>query len=345
MMQLQATAFRLQAAQAIRKSTVSQRSLLARQPRRLLPIRASEDGFSKLCGAERTSRLSLHAFNLTSSIRAFFHRAGSPEDCGNVNAYCSLDDMGLKPVAQMSLGEKEQAFLEAMSAFYYDGKASISDEEFDLLKDELLWSGSKVAILSSDEKRFLEASIAYNKGKPIMSNEDYDVLKTKLKKSNSSIAMQGARCSLRSRTMYNDAQVDYLRMVALNVPAALIVLLGLFSIDDLTGFEVTRLVELPEPFGVIVVWGVVLPAVYILSNAITNLVFKDALVLKAACPSCGTENVTYFGDILTVSGSRNSNIVDCPNCKAKLDFDADKRQVRVKGDDAPAPPPAKVKSA
>ena len=47
----------------------------------------------------------------------------------------------------MTLGEKEQQFLEALSAFYYDGTASISDAEFDLLKDELVWSGSKVAVL------------------------------------------------------------------------------------------------------------------------------------------------------------------------------------------------------
>lgn len=134
--------------------------------------------------------------------------------------------------------------------------------------------------------------------------------------------------------MYSDARVDYLRMVGLNIPAALTVLFGLFSIDDLTGFEVTQLMELPEPFGIIVVWGVVLPVVYVLSNAITNLVFKDALVLKCDCPSCGTETVTYFGDILTVSGSRNKNTVDCPNCKSKLVFDADDRVVEVA--DAPS---------
>lgn len=38
------------------------------------------------------------------------------DDCGsNINDYCSLDPTGGKPVGQMTLGEKEQAFLEAMS--------------------------------------------------------------------------------------------------------------------------------------------------------------------------------------------------------------------------------------
>ena len=33
----------------------------------------------------------------------------------NINEFCSLDDQGGKPVSQMTLGEKEQAFLEALS--------------------------------------------------------------------------------------------------------------------------------------------------------------------------------------------------------------------------------------
>lgn len=32
-------------------------------------------------------------------------------------------------------------------AFYYDGKPIMSDEEFENLEQELLWSGSRVAVL------------------------------------------------------------------------------------------------------------------------------------------------------------------------------------------------------
>lgn len=34
-----------------------------------------------------------------------------------------------------------------MQSFYYDEKPILSNEEFDLLKEELLWEGSKVAVL------------------------------------------------------------------------------------------------------------------------------------------------------------------------------------------------------
>lgn len=247
-------------------------------------------------------------------------------DDSNINAYCSLDDAG-KRLAPLTLGEKEQLFLEALSGYYFDGKPTINDEEFDLLKDELLWSGSRVAALSPDELRFLEAQKAANKGKPIMSDADFDALKLKLRRSNSIVTAEGPRCSLRSRKVYSTASVDYLKLVAINVPAALVVLGGVFSIDDLTGFEITKIIELPQPIGIVALWGFLLPTVYVLASSLTNLVFKDAVILKASCPNCGTENTTYFGDILTVAGPRKKSVVPCSNCKAQLEFDEERREV------------------
>eukprot|EP00887_Chlorella_sp_A99_P001905 scaffold18.g1905.t1 len=241
----------------------------------------------------------------------------------------------------MSLGEKEAAYLDALSSYYYEQQPTLTDEEFDLLKDELVWSGSKVAVLSTDEQRFLEAQVAFAKGRPIMSDADFEALKLELRRAGSPVTAQGARCSLLSRKMYRraggvDAAVDYLKLVAINVPAALLVLGGLFSIDDLTGFEITRLVELPEPYGIIAVWGVVLPTIYVLASSLTNLLFPDALILTAPCPACGHSNSSYFGSILTIPGNRDANAVECGGCKAKLQarggrgwFDARTREVEL----------------
>lgn len=107
--------------------------------------------------------------------------AATPVD-DNIGAFCSVDR---KP---RSLGEKEQDFLMALQSFYdtgtssarrhctrpgragqwhhqllrglslcvlllpAPGKPSMSNEEFDVLKQELLWEGSQVAILSKDEQ-------------------------------------------------------------------------------------------------------------------------------------------------------------------------------------------------
>ena len=59
----------------------------------------------------------------------------------------------------------------------------------------------------------------------------------------------------------------------------------LFSVDDLTGFELTHIMELPDPWGLIAVWGFVLPVAYLVSTALTNLVLRDFLILKARSPA------------------------------------------------------------
>jgi hypothetical protein len=247
----------------------------------------------------------------------------------NILDYCSLDPQGKRPTTRKSLGEKEQEYLDALRAFYYDGKPTMSDEEFENLEQELLWEGSRVAILSSTEQKFMEASRAFEKGKPIITDEQYDDLKKQLRRDRSTVVAQGPRCSIRSKSMYSDLSVDYLKMTLLNAPAVLLVLGLLFSVDDITGFEITQAIELPKPYGIIFVWGLVLPSLFILANALTSLAFKDALIMKGTCPNCNTENFTYFGDILTVSGSRTETTTPCKECKSQLKFKADERMLVV----------------
>lgn len=47
-------------------------------------------------------------------------------------------------ISQRQLRVREHVW---MQSFYYDEKPILSNEEFDLLKEELLWEGSKVAVL------------------------------------------------------------------------------------------------------------------------------------------------------------------------------------------------------
>ena len=50
---------------------------------------------------------------------------------------------------------------------------------------------------------------------------------------------------------------------------------------------------------------------------------------QGPCPNCGKETQQYFGDILTIKGSRDKNTVECGNCKAKIEFNAESRTVRA----------------
>lgn len=51
----------------------------------------------------------------------------------------------------------------------------------------------QVAILDSDEQRFLEASMAYSRGQPIMADEDFDALKAELRTRGSIVSAQVSR--------------------------------------------------------------------------------------------------------------------------------------------------------
>uniref|UniRef100_A0A0F7GZN7 PGRL1A transmembrane protein n=1 Tax=Cypripedium formosanum TaxID=53042 RepID=A0A0F7GZN7_9ASPA len=238
--------------------------------------------------------------------------------------YCNIDKKEKK-----SVGEMEQEFLQALQSFYYDKEAIMSNEEFDNLKEELMWEGSSVVMLSTDEQRFLEASMAYVSGKPILSDKEFDQLKQRLKQQGSSIVQEGPRCSLRTRKVYSDLTVDYFKMFLLNVPAAVIALTLFFFLDDLTGFEITYLLELPEPFSFIFTWFAALPLILWLAQSITNFIVKDFLILKGPCPNCGTENVSFFGTILSIPSGGSENTVKCSDCSTKMLYDSGARLITL----------------
>ncbi|XP_066389777.1 PGR5-like protein 1A, chloroplastic [Miscanthus floridulus] len=243
----------------------------------------------------------------------------------NVLPYCSID----RKQKKKTIGEMEQEFLQALQAFYYDQKAIMSNEEFDNLKEELMWEGSSVVMLSADEQKLLEASMAYVSGNPIMTDEEFDELKLRLKKEGSDIVQEGPRCSLRSRKVYSDLTVDYFKMLLLNVPAAVVALTLFFFLDDLTGFEITFLLELPEPFSFIFTWFAALPLIFWVAQAITNVIVKDFLILKGPCPNCGTENLSFFGTILSVSSGGSKNSVKCTSCGTTLEYDSASRLITL----------------
>merc|ERR1719506_2847885 len=146
----------------------------------------------------------------------------------------------------------------------------------------------------------------------------------------SKIAIAGPRCSLRSQKVYSDLSVDYLKLTAINVPAALLILGGLFVLDDISGFNITKLIELPQAPGTVVLWAIIFPTIYILTDALTKVALKDALILKGACTNCTEEVNVFFGDILGVEGSKVSDgdvEVMCEKCKVKMIADPVKRRL------------------
>ncbi|OAY76910.1 PGR5-like protein 1A, chloroplastic, partial [Ananas comosus] len=314
------------------------------KPRSSLPSPSPSPSPSTSAAASRVCSPPIRILRRRHARKALVRRPRAADQPGQVQddevvdskilPYCSIDKKKEKTV-----GELEQEFLQALQAFYYDKKAIMSNEEFDNLKEELMWEGSSVVMLSPDEQKLLEASMAYVAGKPIMTDAEFDELKMRLKKEGSDIVQEGPRCSLRSRKVYSDLSVDYFKMFLLNVPAAVVALGLFFFLDDLTGFEITYLLELPEPFSFIFTWFAALPLIFWLAQTITSAILKDFLILKGPCPNCGTENLSFFGTILSVSSGGSTNTVKCSNsnnpkhlfvsCGTELVYDSKTRLITL----------------
>ncbi|KAL3619348.1 PGR5-like protein 1B, chloroplastic [Castilleja foliolosa] len=91
--------------------------------------------------------------------------------------------------------------------------------------------------------------------------------------------------------VYSDLNVDYLKMFLLNVPAAVIALGLFFFLDDLTGFEITYLLELSEPFSFLFTWFAAIPVILWLSFTIANAIVKDFLILVGPVQTVGQKTL------------------------------------------------------
>ena len=60
------------------------------------------------------------------------------------------------------------------------------------------------------------------------------------------------------------------------------------------------------------------PISYVAKQITENVILKDPFVASGPCPSCGTENHIYFGDVLGVEGDREEASVKCTNCKSSM---------------------------
>lgn len=223
------------------------------------------------------------------------------------------------PMDPRPLGEQEAEFLQAMRDFYFTGKPSMTNEKFDALKESLTWAGSELITMSSTELKFLEAKQAAMEGNPVMSTDDFERLKMELLDQGSIVCADGPRCDLSTKQTLTDATTDLRTLALLNVPGVLIGVAVLIVANFATGGEVIQGLELPEPLSLEFLWLIIVPVLYIISSLVTGLLLKDALVLKAACPNCGTESRAFFGELLTVS-SADETIIQCENCGEKSKF-------------------------
>lgn len=189
----------------------------------------------------------------------------------------------------------------------------MTDEEFDLLKEDLSWNGSDLVQMNRNEAKYLAAMQAFNNGNPIMSDSEFDTLKTTLKEEESKFAVSTEpKCYIDSGICTVTMKEDNFRNNLLYLPAGVVLFIGWLGI----GFEII------EPFirvNPLLLIALGTPGIVAGSKTITeDFLFPNNKICYGPCPSCEAENRIYFGDILTVEGFTDVAEVKCPNCKVQF---------------------------
>lgn len=232
------------------------------------------------------------------------------EECQPNDEYCIIDDDGNK--LRLTLAEKERIFLDSVQSFYASGKQILSEEDLDILKEDLEWNGSPVALINRQEANFLAATQAYLKGKPIMDDKEFDALKAELKDTGSEFAVDtNPKCYIDTGVCKVTMREDDFASNLLYLPAlgtTTLVWLGL-------AFEVI------EPFvriNPLILLALGVPLCTLASKTLTDdYIFQNNKVAYGPCPSCEVEQRVYFGDILGVEGHGDEAKVKCNAKKCK----------------------------
>jgi len=230
-------------------------------------------------------------------------------ECDPVNEYCVVDEDTGKYIT-LTVEEKERIFLDALQSYYASGRQLLTDDEFDLLKEDLSWSGSEMVNMNRKEAKYLSAMSAYLKGSPIMSDAEFDTIKADLKEEGSKFAVDTEpQCYIDTGVCKVTLQEDFFRTNLLYLPAGAILSVLWLGI----GYEVASLVFKINP---VILLALGYPVIAKLTKDITdNFIFENNKVVYGPCPSCEAENRIYFGNILGVEGFGDTAEVKCPNCK------------------------------
>lgn len=289
-------------------------SSLARNP--FTVTRMAEENFD---GVQITSARKELKFD--DKTGRFFETDLDLDECIPDEEFCTIDDDTGNKI-RLTLAEKERIFLDSLQSYYASGRQLLSDEDFDLLKEDLIWNGSSVAVVNRQESKYLAAMEAYLKGQPIMDDVEFDLLKKELKETGSKFAVDtDPKCYIDTGVCKVTLQEDKFRSNLLYLPAGLtlsVVWLGL-------AFEII------EPFvriNPIILFALGVPLISQGAKKLTeDYIFQNKLVAFGPCPSCEAEQRLYFGNILGVEGFGDEGNVKCVKCKCL--FTVQRRTLRA----------------
>lgn len=238
-----------------------------------------------------------------------FFESTEVTECIPEEEFCVLDEE-TGSMVRLTLEEKERIFLDSLQAYYSTGRQVLNDEEFDLLKEDLQWSGSDMVQMNRQEAKYLTAMQDYLKGKPSMTDREFDQLKGQLKEEGSKFAVDTEpKCYIDTGICKVTLKEDNFRKNLLYAPVGIIATLVWLAL----GFEFIEPLIRLNP---LILLALGTPLIYSGTKKITEeYIFQDAQIAYGPCPSCQAENRVYFGNILFVEGFSDVAQVKCKNCK------------------------------
>ena len=132
-----------------------------------------------------------------------------------------LADVKTGERSRIGLDEKEKLYLDCLDAFYNDEKPVLGDSEYETLKTDLQFEGSRIAAFSKDEIKYLIANKRFVMGKPFLSDSEYDSLRRKLKTAGSPVVLHEAPSCKVDGTCRFDMKVDEGKQRLLYLPGTL----------------------------------------------------------------------------------------------------------------------------
>lgn len=243
------------------------------------------------------------------------------DECDPEDEYCVVDS-NTGNMIRLTLEEKERIFLDSLQSYYLKGQQMLSDEEFDLLKADLQWSGSSKVNVNRKEAKYIAAMQAYLKGEPMLSDEEFDTLKRELKEDGSQFAVSTEpKCYISTGICTVTWTEDSFRQNLLYLPVGAIATLLWLGL----GYEVLGSVVKINPL-VLLLFGAY--PIYTATENLTNsFIFQDAKVARGPCPSCEAPQRVYFGNILGVEGFDDVSQTKCTNCKTVFQVQRDRKSV------------------
>ena len=266
----------------------------------------------------------------------------------SVSLSCSIDDP-----ASCSLADLEMMYIDSLWNYYNGGDFTLTDEQYDRLRDELNWQGSGFPTLRRYEVQFVEAAISYARGEAKVTDQEYEELKRKVRSAGKRDDVTALLLYTKGQQLLEPAQFEQLRdeMAKLSIDVGLrgaTCTLSNTSTDLIADSGTvtkmyTALAIVPSLIGIVPylgasIFGVDVPpaaglgfaatiALGLTSMIVNYTNLQNATVVTGQCPCCEEPIKQFFG------GEEPATSMDykCPVCGTQSKLDRVEMKIKESG--------------